>query len=363
MTQKSVGHRLWGGIRLAVGVFVGLPFIVVLLPLWYLHCWHERRVGRPAPEAPWAEIWPRANPVEAPMPRLAAADAHSGVPDHARLEARCAACGASPRTPPGALPLDPTRGMIPLDPQNDISSPVALVTGGAHHLGATICRDLATLGYRVAVVYHRSATQAAAVVADIRAQGGQAQAFPVDQSDPVQISRLLDAVEQVWGIPDLLINNASLFVPTPMAEATWEGLEQLCRVNLQGPLWLAICVGERMKNRAQATGRGGQIIQMCDIWGERPLAGHTAYSVTKAGLIMATRSLARELAPSVRVNGIAPGAVLPKEGEVNFQTMLARTPLAQQAGPDAVLHAIRYLLTARFVTGEMVHVDGGRGLV
>ncbi len=247
------------------------------------------------------------------------------------------------------------RAILPSPPAGGI----ALVTGGGCHLGAIICRDLASLGYRVAVVYHRSVEQAEGVVAGIRAQGGIAQPFPLDISDPAQIDRLLHAVEEAWGVPHLLINNASLFLPTSLEETTWAALEYLYRVNLHGPVWLSMRVGERMKGGMEE----GQIIQICDIWGERPLAGHVAYSVSKAGLIMATRALARELAPSVRVNGIAPGAVLPKEGEANFQRLLSRTPLARQAGPSAVLQAIRYLLTARFVTGDMLHVDGGRGLV
>ncbi|MEO5363175.1 MAG: SDR family oxidoreductase [Magnetococcus sp. DMHC-8] len=239
---------------------------------------------------------------------------------------------------------------------------VALVTGGARRLGAAICRDLAALGYRVAVVYHRSAGEADGVVADILARGGIARAFSLDLREAGQVTRLLDGVEQVWDVPGLLINNAALFAPTPLGAATWDGLEQLLRVNLQGPLWLALGVAERMKGRMEGAGEGGQIIQMCDIWGERPLAGHVGYSVSKAGLIMATRALARELAPAVRVNGIAPGAILPQEGEERFRVMLDRTPLARQAGPEAVLQAIRYLLTARFVTGEILHVDGGRGI-
>ena len=240
---------------------------------------------------------------------------------------------------------------------------VALVTGGARHLGAAICQDLARLGYRVAVLYHQSALQAEALVVDIEAKGGIAQAIALDQSDPVQGIQVLDAVQQRWGVPDLLINNASLFLPTPLEETSWAGLERLWRVNLHGPMWLAIRAGERMKNRADGAAPGGQIIQMCDSWGERPLAGYGGYSVSKAALIMATRVLAREMAPHVRVNGIAPGAILAKEGESGFQTLLSRTPLAHAAAPEAVLHAIRYLLTAQFVTGEIVHVDGGRSLL
>ncbi|MBF0162517.1 MAG: SDR family oxidoreductase [Magnetococcales bacterium] len=343
MTHQSVGKGLLRGFKMALGFLVVLPFIGLLLPLWYLYRWNECRSGRPMPVAPWAEVWPRADRASAP------------------------ACVADRWQHPATETVLPHHGLPSSDLPSALAKPnaggVAVVTGGARHLGAAICQDLATLGYRVAVLYHHSAPQAKALVADIQERGGIAHPFPLDQRDPAQCIQMLDAVQQRWGVPELLINNASLFVPTPLEESSWEGLEQLWRVNLQGPLWLALRAGERMRNRQDGVTPAGQIIQMCDIWGERPLAGYGGYSISKAGLIMATRVLARELAPQVRVNGIAPGAILAKSGESRFQTLLARTPLASAASPEAVLHGIRYLLTARFVTGEILHVDGGRSLV
>ncbi|MEO5348714.1 MAG: SDR family NAD(P)-dependent oxidoreductase [Magnetococcus sp. YQC-3] len=311
MNRKSAPGRVWAGMKLSVGFLFALPFLLLLLPVWSIYRWHERRSGRPLADLSWRALWPR----------------------------RASAYSCS--LPSEAMPM---------------AAKVAVVTGGSSPLGGLICQELARLGYRVVVGYHRSAAQADALVEAIRGAGGVAQSFSFDQGEAEQIEQLLDGVERLWGVPDLLINNASLFAPTPLAEATWEGVERLLRVNLQGPFWLSICVGRRMGRQ-----RGGQIIQLCDIWGERPLAGHAAYSVSKAGLIMATRALAREMAPAVRVNGIAPGAII-GEGR-GFQRLLARTPLAGEAGPEGVLQAIRYLLTARFVTGEVLHVDGGRGLV
>ena len=369
MEKPTVARRVLNGMKVAFGFFLALPFLVILVPLWFVYRWREVRSGRPKPEAPWAGVQlpvifsvsnttsPSSSiPLSASKPGRKEKEEEPRTPSATQQETRhTAVCVPQQTSSPLPVPLP-----VPL------SGNVALVTGGARYLGAAMCQDLACLGYRVAVVYYRSETQAKTLVAKIQAQGGEAKPFFLDQSDPTQITHLLNAVEKELGIPDLLINNASLFLPTPMVDLTWERLALLCRVNLQGPMWLAMRVGHALRDRASETGHGGQIIQMCDIWGERPLAGYSAYSVTKAGLIMATRALARELAPFVRVNGIAPGAILSKKGATeaaNFQKMLAKTPLAQHAGPEAVLQAVRYLLTAPFVTGEILHVDGGRGLL
>lgn len=364
MEQPTVARRIVGGIKAALGLFFALPFVLFLLPLWFFYRWNEVRSGRPEPEAPWASIR---------LPSFFFSFSAVSSPSSSESAGR----GDEPEVLASVNPVFSCRS--PTDSSNELDKAarpcldhvppstggVALVTGGAHHIGAAICQDLARLGYRVAVLYYRSKVPAEVLVETIQAQGGKAKPFYLDQSDPDQIARLLHDVERAWGIPDLLVNNASLFLPTPLGETTWETLGLLCQVNLQGPVWLAMRVGERMRHRASKTGQGGQIIQLCDIWGERPLAGYSVYSATKAGLIMATRALAREMAPFVRVNAIAPGAVLSKGSvgeDPNFQKMLSRTPLAHHAGPESIQQAVRYLLTAQFVTGEILHVDGGRRL-
>ncbi len=337
--EPGGGRRLINGFKAGVGLVLALPFVIILLPLWYVHRWNEVRSGRPAPEAPWAVLMPgygKRSSIPGPVGRRPLA-AHDPAPT---FDADSAAVSLVDRPPPGG---------------------VALVTGGGQRLGAAICRDLAALGYRVAVVYHQSAQAAEKLLADIRRQGGDGACFPVNLANPAEIIQLLNEVDRQLGPPELVINNAGRLLPTHLREGTWEGMEQLFKVNLQGPLWLSLRAAERM------AGGGGQIINICDIWGERPLRDHAAYSASKAGLIMATRSLARDLAPSVRVNAIAPGAVLPPEEggreDPGFRKILSRTPLTRHAGPAAVLQAVRYLLTARYVTGEVLHVDGGRHLV
>ena len=369
MTRPTLGRHIWNGIKLAIGITLAFPFLIFFLPFWYIYRWNEVREGRPAPvsllsESRWVALFFKT--ARPPAPGFIIPEEYAEVGEISRRPTR------SPFS--ASTQSNQTRESDNSDPsysvQSDVSLPksgdIALVTGGASPLGKAICQDLASLGYRVIITYYHSQAAAETLVTTLKSQGGEAQAFLLDQSDPLQITNLLQHIEKAWGVPDLLINNASLFLPTSLENSTWEGLEWLCRVNLQGPMWLAMRVGERMKSRASGRQSGGQIIQIGDIWGEQPLSGYAAYSVTKAGLMMATRALAREMAPVVRVNGIAPGAILPEKGQgpdANFQKMLNRTPLARHAGPEAMLQAIRYLLTAQFVTGEILHVDGGRRLV
>ncbi|MBF0436625.1 MAG: SDR family oxidoreductase [Magnetococcales bacterium] len=239
---------------------------------------------------------------------------------------------------------------------------IALVIGGGSRLGAVIARDLSALGFAVAITYHRSGVQAVQWVAEVIAAGGAARCYPLDLQHPFAITSILSDVHQQWGPVTLLINNAGVFLADHVldGEEGWRHMESLFKVTLQGPLWLSMQVAQAMR-QAQVS---GQVIHIADIWGERPLTGYAAYGAAKAGMIMATRVLARDWAPTIRVNAILPGAVLPPEGgNPGYQRMLERTPLKDQAGWEGVCQAVRYLLVARFVTGEILHVDGGRHLV
>lgn len=389
MQRQTTASKILGGVKAGIGLVMVLPFLIFLVPLWYFYRWSEVRAGRHKPDLPWAGIDLPAylSMFNVPKRHSRASSAMRGAEEEfanpvnqgraASGASAGALSGASGASEGGASSWQSTN--VTREPEEsstssttaplstDITPPplgsIALVTGGARHLGAAICEDLASLGYRVAVTYYRSKTPANNLVANIQKQGGDAQAFYLNQSDPKSITTLLQGVESSLGVPNLLINNASLFFPTAVDRSSWEELELLNRVNLQGPLWLAMLVANKM--RQHHAEQGGQIIQLCDIWGEQPLLGYSAYCASKAGLLMATQGLAREVAPEVRVNAIAPGAIVAKEEQkgVDFQKMLSRTPLAKNASPDAVLQAVRYLLTARFVTGEILHVDGGRRLV
>ncbi|MBF0115557.1 MAG: SDR family NAD(P)-dependent oxidoreductase [Magnetococcales bacterium] len=329
-------YRLLNGVKLAFGCLLGLPFLLVLLPLWSLYRWNERRQGHADPENPWHLLWHalRGRPET---------DAWLQRPSSPRITA----------VAPAILQPAPVPGPHEL----------ALLTGGSSRLGRIIAPELANQGYRVILTYHRANHAAAAVVAQIQAQNGQAHALAMDLNDPDHMAKVVKQIVDQWGTPRLLINNASLFRATPLQQLDWQTLEHMLRINLHAPLWLAARLGQRMQQEAQQGAPPGQIIQLCDIWGERALAGHSVYSTSKAGLIMATRSLARELAPLVRVNGIAPGAIIGPAEDPGWQTLLRHTPLARQASPQAVLQAIRYLLHTPYVTGEILHVDGGRSLL
>ncbi|MBF0213420.1 MAG: SDR family NAD(P)-dependent oxidoreductase [Magnetococcales bacterium] len=350
--------NVWNGFKVALALILGWPFIAVLLPMWLIYSWNEHRLGRPVPHAPWSLLMQAFRKSRKTTARSASVKrAEILLDDFAEEDSGHSLATAYPkastpeRLPSWAMAEEPPSGGV------------ALVTGGGRRLGAAICRDLARIGFDVGVVYHRDLEPARNLVDEIVRSGGVAYPFRLDWHDPTSAETLLEeATQALGGVPRLLVNNASRFQPTGIEGTSWEELETLFRVNLQGPMWLSWCAARRMIGHG-----GGQIVNICDIWGERPLAGYAAYGASKAGLIMATQVMARDLAPDVRVNAIAPGAILPPE--INdgpeaeaFQRLLSRTPLARQAGPEAVIRALHYLLTAPYVTGEILRVDGGRSL-
>ncbi|MBF0610665.1 MAG: SDR family oxidoreductase [Magnetococcales bacterium] len=323
--EKGFTGRLLTTIKAYFLILVASPFAVFLLPMWYVYCWTERRQGRPNPPSPLTPLFRKQEfrwlyREEEPTP-----------PPKATLETQ-------PETRP---PASRKRG-------------TAVVTGGAKRLGALICQELASLGYDVAVVYHNSLPEAVELVEQLQAKGIKAAPFTVQLRHPQEMENLLQEVRSTLGDITLLVNNAAVFSPTHLQDGSYEAMEHLLRVNLLAPLWLTTLAQRQMAP-------GGLIINMADIWGERPLRGHAAYSASKAGLIMATRAMARELAPRLRINAIAPGAILPSsQDETEFNQMVQRTPLGQQADPQAITKAVRYLVEADYVTGEVLHVDGGR---
>jgi pteridine reductase len=238
---------------------------------------------------------------------------------------------------------------------------VALITGSARRLGAAMARRLHGAGAQVAIHYRSSSTEADALAGALNAQRpGSAVAVRADLLDVARLPGLVDSVAQAFGRLDILINNASTFYPTPVGEITLAQFDDLIGTNLRAPLFLAQAAAGQLRLRE------GLIINMVDIHASRPLKRHPVYCSAKAGLVMLTRSLARELAPQVRVNGIAPGPVLWPEGDLDPElkkNIIDRTALKRMGSPEDVARAALYFAAeAPFVTGQILAVDGGRSL-
>ena len=240
-----------------------------------------------------------------------------------------------------------------------LAGKVALVTGGARRVGAQIVRTLHGAGAAVLVHRHRSRTDADALIAELDARRpGSAHAFALDLLDTARLPTLIEAAEQRFGRLDMLVNNASTFYPTPLGAITEAHWDDLVGSNLKAPLFLSQAAAPLLR-RTQ-----GLILNIVDIHGMRPLRQHPVYGVAKAGLIMLTRSLARELGPEVRVNAIAPGPVMwPEDGSADparREKIVSRTLLKRSGSADDIARAALFFAAdAPFVTGQVLPVDGG----
>lgn len=243
----------------------------------------------------------------------------------------------------------------------DPIAPVVLVTGGARRVGAEIVRYLHAAGAQVAVHYRHSRGEAEALVADLeRQRPGSAVALQADLLDSgAALPRLVDATVARFGRLDGLINNASSFFPTALGDIDETAWFDLIGSNLKAPLFLAQAAAPHL------TASGGAIVNIVDIHAERPLKGYPLYCAAKAGLLGLTRALALELAPRVRVNGVAPGAIeWPDDGQFPPQErerIVAHTLLGRVGSPADIARTVRFLLfDAPYVTGQILSVDGGR---
>jgi pteridine reductase len=246
-------------------------------------------------------------------------------------------------------------------PLGALAGQTALVTGGARRIGAEIVRVLHGAGANVAIHCHRSGKEAEALCAELAAlRPGSAAVFTADLLDSTTLAPLVSAVVARFQGLQLLVNNASTFYPTPFGSVTLPAWNDLMGTNLQAPLFLSQAAAPELKRR------GGLIVNIIDIHGLRALPDYMVYSTAKAALMHLTRALARELAPEVRVNGIAPGPVLWPEAGLAAelqQEIIARTPLGRTGSPADVARAVRFFATeAPFVTGQILAVDGGRSL-
>ena len=238
---------------------------------------------------------------------------------------------------------------------------VALVTGAARRIGAVIARRLHAAGYDVALHARRSRAELAALIEELeRTRASSTLALEADLGDAGVLPDLVNASVARFGRLDALVNNAAAFYPTPVGTATTAQWDKLLGTNARAPFFLAQAAAPHL------AATNGAIVNIVDIYAEQPLAGHAIYSMSKAALAAMTKALARDLAPDVRVNGVAPGAILwPDAGksEAAQQALIERTPLKRTGSPDDIAGAVLWLLGAQFVTGEIVRVDGGRHLV
>ncbi len=274
-------------------------------------------------------------------------------------------------TPSAAIPAPPRPGVA-------APRPVALITGAARRIGAGIARTLHAAGYDLALHCHRSADEMHALAEELAAR--RPHSVLSLRADLRQFDRLPELVAQAvgrFGRLDALVNNASNFYPTPLGKATPAQWDDLFAVNARAPFFLAQAAVPHLRAAR------GALVNLADIHGERPLRDHPVYSAAKAALLMLTRSLAIELAPEVRVNAIAPGAILWPEADAAPATgatpgaqaiararddhsegqaaLLARTPLARTGTPEEIAEAVLWLLRdATYVTGQVIRVDGGR---
>jgi pteridine reductase len=235
-----------------------------------------------------------------------------------------------------------------------------LITGGARRVGAAICRRLHAAGANLMVHYRSSAGEARLLQAELnQARPGSVALIQADLLELAKLPALVAETVATFGRLDGLVNNASSFFPTPVGEITLEHWNDLIGTNLRSPLFLAQAAAAALR-RTQ-----GAIVNITDIHAERPLKSYVVYSVAKAGLSGLTRALARELAPDVRVNAVAPGPILWPEDdafdELSRQRIISHTPLKREGAPEDIAKAVYYLLAeATYVTGETLNVDGGR---
>jgi len=236
----------------------------------------------------------------------------------------------------------------------------ALVTGAAKRLGAAIARALHAEGMNLLLHYNRSEADAQALCKELNA--ARADSAAIAQADLANVAGLESLVKAAlqWGGLDVLVNNASTFKPTPLGQVGEDDWDELMASNLKAPFFLAQAAAVHLRKNH------GSIVNLVDIHARRPLRDHAVYCAAKAGLAMLTLSLARDLGPELRVNGVAPGPVLwPEQGldAATKKSILEATALKRKGSPEDVAGAVLYLVRdADYVTGQIIAVDGGRSI-
>jgi NAD(P)-dependent dehydrogenase (short-subunit alcohol dehydrogenase family) len=241
-----------------------------------------------------------------------------------------------------------------------LAGTAVVVTGGAVRIGRHIARELAREGARICLHYGHSSTAADEALSELRELGAEATSVGADLSRPVEAARIVFAhARETLGEIRVLINNAAIFEPGTLASTDEENFDRHIAINLKAPFYLTREFAKQLRPDSH-----GAVINIVDWRGLRPIPGHAAYTLSKAALAAQTKLLAQELGPRIRVNGIAPGAILPAPGS-SLQAFADRAkwnPLHRTGTPDDVARAVNYLLTSEFVTGEILHVTGGEEL-
>lgn len=238
-------------------------------------------------------------------------------------------------------------------------SPVVIITGAAKRLGAGMAKHFHQQGYTVVITYHSSKEDAESLVAELNQQrANSAYAYALDINDCASFAAWAEIVQQQCGRIDVLINNASAFYPTPFEQSQERQWDELFNVNAKAAYFLGQACAPAIAKQQ------GCIINMVDIYAEKPLKQHPIYSMSKAAIAMLTKSLALELAPQIRVNGISPGAILwPENSTPEWeQSLLDKIPLQRKGSIEAIAEAAYSLASNNYITGQIIAVDGGRSL-
>jgi len=248
-------------------------------------------------------------------------------------------------------------------PDNSLEGKVALITGGAHRIGAAMARALHAQGMKIVIHYHTSEKAARALQEELhQARPESVMLVRGDLNNGERLAKnLVFETTESFDRLDVVINNASRFYPTPVRESTEAQWDDIVDTNLKAPYFLSQAAAAPLKKT------NGCIVNIADVYGDRPLIGYPIYSIAKAGVIMLTKSLARELGPEIRVNAIAPGVILWPESnidEMSKQRIISRTPLKRSGDPEDIARTALFLIRdAGFITGQVMVVDGGRWVV
>jgi NAD(P)-dependent dehydrogenase (short-subunit alcohol dehydrogenase family) len=242
----------------------------------------------------------------------------------------------------------------------NIHAKVALITGSAKRVGRATAIELARRGAKIAIHYRSHESEALETLRLVREAGGDGAAFRAELRDPLDRQRMFDSLSSAFGRLDILVNNASVFSAATADETTVEHWDEQMDTNAKAPFFIAQSAARLMMSAG-----GGKIINLADVAGEIVWPAYLAYSVSKAALIAVNRGLAKAYAPAIQVNAIAPGPVLMPEYYTDQQKRVAidRTLLKREGSPLDVVNAVVFLIENDYITGELIHVDGGRRIV